>query len=140
MLSLSAPVKIAMGWLEGPTGDRARKDDLAVYFDTMARAGVGAIESRDALFMAIDHPALFKSSLYTGAPLWVAGAAPELPLPCRAKVRYRQPDQACSIQPSGDGLRVLFEQPQRAVTPGQSVVFYQGERCLGGAVIERAAP
>ncbi|MCB1854526.1 MAG: tRNA 2-thiouridine(34) synthase MnmA [Pseudomonadales bacterium] len=87
-----------------------------------------------------DHPALFKSSLYTGAPLWVAGAAPELPLPCRAKVRYRQPDQACSIQPSGDGLRVLFEQPQRAVTPGQSVVFYQGERCLGGAVIERAAP
>ena len=53
VLSLSAPVKIAMGWLEGPTGDRARKDDLAVYFDTMARAGVGALESRDALFMAI---------------------------------------------------------------------------------------
>ena len=94
----------------------------------------------EGLYASAPVNALFKSSLYTGTPLWVAGAAPELPLPCRAKVRYRQPDQACSIQPSGDGLRVLFEQPQRAVTPGQSVVFYQGERCLGGAVIERAAP
>jgi len=84
-----------------------------------------------------DHPALFTSSLDTGEIYWVAAAAPQLPLSCMAKVRYRQPDQACTLSLGGNGYRVDFEQPQRAVTPGQSVVFYQGELCLGGGVIER---
>ena len=53
-----------------------------------------------------------------------------------AKVRYRQADQACTVTACGQGYRVDFDQPQRAVTPGQSVVFYAGERCLGGGVIE----
>jgi len=53
-------------------------------------------------------------------------------------VRYRQPDQACTVYPETEGCRVVFEEPQRAVTPGQSVVLYQDERCLGGGVIERA--
>jgi tRNA-specific 2-thiouridylase len=86
-----------------------------------------------------EHPALFRSTLYTGEAMWIAGAAPELPLTCSAKVRYRQADQACTVFPEAKGCRVEFEQPQRAVTPGQSVVFYHGERCLGGGVIERAA-
>jgi tRNA-specific 2-thiouridylase len=84
-----------------------------------------------------EHPALFKSALYAREILWIAGFEPQLPLSCCAKVRYRQPDQACTVQRKGDGYEVVFEQPQRAVTPGQSVVFYQGERCLGGGVIER---
>ncbi len=84
-----------------------------------------------------DHPALFTSSLESGDIYWVSGAAPHTPLSCMAKVRYRQPDQACTISALGNGYRVVFEAPQRAVTPGQSVVFYQGELCLGGAVIER---
>jgi tRNA-specific 2-thiouridylase len=84
-----------------------------------------------------DHPALFTSSLDTGEIYWVSGAAPATPLSCMAKVRYRQPDQACTISRRGDACRVDFEQPQRAVTPGQSVVFYQDELCLGGGVIER---
>jgi tRNA-specific 2-thiouridylase len=84
-----------------------------------------------------EHPALFKSALYTGEILWIAGYEPELPLGCCAKVRYRQADQACKVQRQGEGYEVVFEKPQRAVTPGQSVVFYQGERCLGGGVIER---
>ena len=85
-----------------------------------------------------DHPALFTSSLHASEIYWVAGTAQQVPLQCMAKVRYRQPDQACTISgaPEG-GYRVDFEEPQRAVTPGQSVVFYQGERCLGGGVIER---
>ena len=86
-----------------------------------------------------DHPALFKSSLTTGEVFWVAAEPPSLPLHCQAKVRYRQQDQPCTLHPEGSGYRVEFELPQRAVTPGQSVVFYQGEVCLGGGVIEQTA-
>jgi tRNA-specific 2-thiouridylase len=54
-------------------------------------------------------------------------------------VRYRQQDQNCTVRRENGGYRVDFEQPQRAVTPGQSAVFYQNERCFGGGVIERTA-
>ncbi|MEQ8515713.1 MAG: tRNA 2-thiouridine(34) synthase MnmA, partial [Chromatocurvus sp.] len=85
-----------------------------------------------------DHPALFRQSLSTGRPLWIADSAPELPLACHAKIRYRQADQPCTVTPHGDALSVAFDSPQRAVTPGQSIVFYHGDECLGGAVIETA--
>ena len=85
-----------------------------------------------------DHPALFRSSLDVADIFWVSGDAPELPIQCMAKVRYRQADQACTVLASeGQGYRVEFEQAQRAITPGQSVVFYRGDLCLGGGVIER---
>jgi tRNA-uridine 2-sulfurtransferase len=68
----------------------------------------------------------------------VAGVPPPLPLHCAAKVRYRQQDQSCTLSHSSEqGYRVDFEIPQRAITPGQSVVFYQDACCLGGGVIER---
>tara|TARA_R110002072_G_scaffold2011_16_gene17070 strand:- start:7158 stop:8255 length:1098 start_codon:yes stop_codon:yes gene_type:complete len=85
-----------------------------------------------------DHPALFRSQLFTREVYWVAGEAPELPLRCMAKVRYRQQDQACILTGSPEGgYRVEFDSPQRAITPGQSVVFYLRDRCLGGGVIEQ---
>ncbi len=83
-----------------------------------------------------NHPLLFKDWLTTDQVFWV-NEEPELPLRCSAKVRYRQDDQDCLIEKRGTGYRVTFDQPQRAITPGQSVVFYLGERCLGGGVIEQ---
>jgi tRNA-uridine 2-sulfurtransferase len=68
-------------------------------------------------------------------PSWVAGAAPAARFRCTAKTRYRQPDQDCEVLLSAAGVEVRFDRPQRAVTPGQSVVFYDGDACLGGAVI-----
>ena len=51
-------------------------------------------------------------------------------------MRYRQPDQVCSLEKTNDAYKVSFNNPQRAATPGQSIVFYQDDLCLGGAVIE----
>ena len=85
-----------------------------------------------------EHPALLKRTLFSGRPCWVAGEPPPLPLTCHARIRYRQADQTCRVFASGDGLRVDFDRPQRAVTPGQSIVFYCDDECLGGAVIENA--
>ncbi len=101
---------------------------------------VGKDLERNVLLVAQgnEHPALFSDSLYVDRIYWIAGEVPALPLRCQAKVRYRQADQNCTIFPEGDGYRVEFAQPQRAVTPGQSAVFYVGEVCLGGGVIERA--
>tara|TARA_B110000503_G_scaffold68107_1_gene106481 strand:- start:18171 stop:19268 length:1098 start_codon:yes stop_codon:yes gene_type:complete len=85
-----------------------------------------------------DHPALLKSHLSATDIYWVAGVAPKLPLQCMAKVRYRQKDQSCTLTHSPEqGYRVDFDAQQRAITPGQSVVFYQQDRCLGGGVIEQ---
>ncbi len=84
-----------------------------------------------------DHPLLFSRSLRADQVHWVAGEPPALPLQCTAKVRYRQQDQGCRVEAGEAGqLLISFAEPQRAVTPGQSVVLYDGERCLGGAVIE----
>jgi tRNA-specific 2-thiouridylase len=85
-----------------------------------------------------DHPALFSRSLTTHHIYWVAGEPPGLPLDCMAKTRYRQPDQACRLTREDSVYRVEFAEAQRAITPGQSAVFYDGDRCLGGGVIESA--
>jgi tRNA-specific 2-thiouridylase len=86
-----------------------------------------------------EHPALFHNELVAEGLNWI-GPAPTLPLRCTAKIRYRQRDQACTVSLAAPGqLRVLFDESQRAVTPGQWVVFYEGARCLGGGqIIQRS--
>lgn len=89
-----------------------------------------------------DHPLLFNQILTAQAPHWINGTPEAISiadLRCSAKTRYRQPDQHCSVSLSDSGdLTVTFDQPQRAITPGQSVVFYENDICLGGAVIAAA--
>lgn len=88
------------------------------------------------------HPALYCDELTAVEAGWVSGTAPgPLPYRCKAKVRYRQQDQDCVIVQDEDGvLKVQFDIPQRAVTSRQSIVFYDGDNCLGGAMIVKAGP
>lgn len=84
-----------------------------------------------------DSPLLMSTQLRTASADWVAGHPPAATFECTAKTRYRQADQKCRVKVvEGDRLLVSFAESQRAVTPGQSLVLYQGESCLGGAVIE----
>lgn len=95
---------------------------------------------------------LYRKELVATDANWISGTEPKFPLRCEARIRYRQPLQVCigykftSLQVDKDGtsglknlelynLRVVFDSPQRAVTPGQSVVFYRGGELLGGAII-----
>lgn len=85
-----------------------------------------------------NHPMLFSNGLMCSAIHWLDDRTEQLPLTCHAKTRYRQEDQACVISPlTGNQHVVLFSTPQRAITPGQYVVFYDKNQCLGGAVIEQ---
>lgn len=85
-----------------------------------------------------DHPRLYKSALALSSIHWIAGISPDVPLRCKVKTRYRQADQDCLLTQTVSGYRMQFDQPQRAITPGQSAVIYLGELCLGGGVIEAA--
>ena len=85
------------------------------------------------------HSALYHRALTCHETAFIVERPTQWPLKCMAKTRYRQPDQACTITPTSDDaqrLHVVFDEPQRAVTPGQSIVFYNEEECLGGGVIE----
>ena len=84
-----------------------------------------------------DHPLMLHNTLEAGQLDWCSNKPLTKPLRCSAKTRYRQADQTCFLKPLGnDRCKAVFDQPQRAITPGQSVVFYDNEICLGGGIIE----
>jgi tRNA-uridine 2-sulfurtransferase len=115
-------------------GGRAGKPEDAWYVagKNLARNELVAVQGHD-------HPLLSSRALLTGPCNWLVQPEPALPnFHSHIKVRYRQADQGCLANLRRDGsLEVRFTEPQRAVTPGQFAVLYDGDRCLGGGVIER---
>ena len=83
-----------------------------------------------------NHERLLKQQLRASQLHWVAGKAPANSFNCHAKIRYRQQEQACSITIIDNECLVCFDDKQRAITPGQSIVFYQENICLGGGIID----
>ena len=86
-----------------------------------------------------DHPALYADGLTAVELNWLV-EAPTESFKCMAKVRYRQTEQPCTVTIEGNQVKVIFDEPQRAMTPRQSIVFYSGEICLGGGIISEIGP
>ncbi len=142
------------GNIETAAGDSIGRHDGLMYYTLGQRQGlhiggnkqhlelpwyvVDKDMARNVLIIAQghDHPLLFAQGLSCASVHWISGITPELPLQCTAKTRYRQSDQHCLVTIDKDVTHVMFDKPQRAITPGQSVVFYQGAQCLGGGVID----
>jgi tRNA-specific 2-thiouridylase len=112
-------------------GGRAGKQENAWYV-----AAKDLTRNRLVAVQGHDHPLLVSRALATGPCNWLVQPA-GIEFASQIKVRYRQPDQECRATLRAQGaLEVHFDQPQRAVTPGQFAVLYDGDRCLGGGVIE----
>ena len=108
-------------------------------FDAAPWYVVGKDVERNVLVVdqGADSPYLQSTRLWSEPAHWIGGTPPARSFDCTAQTRYRQPEEPCqvSIDESSGALEVAFRNPQRAVTPGQSVVLYDGDACLGGAVI-----
>jgi tRNA-specific 2-thiouridylase len=146
------------GPIETPEGERLGSHEGLAFYTLGQRAGLriggrsgraeqpwyvaAKVAARNTLIVVQghDHALLASSALTTGPWHWLAPPR-QAAVRCTVKVRYRQRDQEALLEPCPDGsVRIVFAQPQRAVTPGQYAVAYEGERCLGGAVIEEVTP
>lgn len=128
------------------TGGKVLGTHRGIAFYTIGqRTGLGLALGERLYVLAIDadnnvlvvgpEEKLFVSTLYATKASFVCGK-PQQPVAAKAKIRYRSPETSAMLQPREDGVEVQFLKPQRAVTPGQAVVFYQGDEVLGGGVIE----
>jgi tRNA-specific 2-thiouridylase len=142
------------GELRTPDGSRVGEHDGVMFYTLGQREGlriggrsgatsgawyvVGKDVGANILYVAQggENDWLQSRRLVAGELTWTDACAPAGEFACTAKTRYRQPDQACRVRVSGERCEVTFEQNQRAVTPGQSVVFYRGDECLGGGIID----
>lgn len=153
---LSQHIAYHPGNFENLNGKKIGRHDGMAYYTPGQRKGMGIGGPGEAWFVVGKdparnvvyveqgslHPALYCDELTAVECHWISGSLPHpLPFSCQSKVRYRQPDQDCVITQHENGkITVKFKIPQRAVTPRQSIVFYQGNVCLGGAMIEKPGP
>ena len=143
------------GCFETLEGKKVGNHFGAAYYTIGQRKGLGIGGAGDAWFVVdkdmkknvvfveqgAEHPALFCDELIANQLSWVGEVPGEFPFVCSAKTRYRQMDQPCVIESIENGCAIVkFLQPQRAITLGQSVVFYLNDLCLGGGVIEKRGP
>jgi tRNA-specific 2-thiouridylase len=146
---ISAYIPYHPGPFETPSGEIVGTHEGAAYYTIGQRKGIGIGGPGEAWFVVkkemarnavivaqgTDHPALYADRLTADTLSWVSNM-PKLPFACRAKIRYRQADQPCTIERCDNGaLSVVFQEAQRAITPRQSIVFYDGALCLGGGMI-----
>ena len=140
------------GAIRTPAGRTLGEHSGIMYYTLGQRQGLGLGGVRDtshrpwyvvgkditagALIVAQDEHWLLSRRLTASALTWVDGMAPAPTFRCTAKTRYRQDDQDCEVRITAATAEVRFAAPQRAVTPGQAVVFYAGDCCLGGGTIE----
>ncbi len=153
---LSQYIPSRSGEIRSIDGTRVGEHSGVFYYTLGQREGlrIGGIRGRPAapwfvvgkdvasnvliVDQGIDSEWLQSRQLESEPADWVAGTPPAPTFQCTAKTRYRQQDEPCTVAVQDDGgVSVRFESPQRSVTPGQSVVFYRGDECLGGAVIMR---
>ena len=157
---LSQYVQAQPGKIQTLDGKSVGEHSGVVYYTLGQRKGLGLGGEGDAWYVVAKdlkknvvyvergekHPALYTDYLTASELTWVSGVPPTpQPYRCKAKTRYRQSDQPCTItwieDPAGnERVRVDFDLPQRSVTPRQSVVFYDGDICLGGGMIEGTGP
>jgi tRNA-specific 2-thiouridylase len=142
------------GEIQDPQGRRLGEHPGVFYFTLGQREGlhiggvrgrapapwyvVGKDVGRNILVVdqGSDSPYLASTTLWSEPAHWIAGSPPAARFACTAQTRYRQTEELCEVSVQDDGsLNVRFPRSQRAVTPGQSVVLYDGDICLGGAVI-----
>lgn len=138
------------GMMVDPEGEEKARHDGLMFYTIGQRQGLGIGGPGEPWFVASKdleknqlivvqggkHPLLYAQGLKCSGMTLVTDNLPELPFRCSAKIRYRQPDQDCTIESrQGDHWLVRFDEPQKAVSPGQSIVFYEGDTCLGGAEI-----
>jgi tRNA-uridine 2-sulfurtransferase len=133
-------------------GEVMGRHDGLMYYTLGQRHGLGIGGEGEPWFVAgknleknvlyvaqgVNHPSLYSDGLYATNLHWVSNQQPKEIFTCTAKFRYRQPDQKVTVHLlPNNTCKVVFDQPQKAITPGQAVVFYVGEACLGGGAIDK---